>query len=104
MMNGLSAMQRKEFVEQMQNVRIETIHNSLNNNEITFESQPTFVDVSFPVVALAGGKEQNDILVSIKKMVGINPNCRYEIWDKAVHNIPPMFAKMFNKLISDMVL
>ncbi len=26
-------------------------------------------------------------------MAEINPNCRCEIWDKAAHNIPPMFAK-----------
>lgn len=103
MLNGLPTMQRKEFVEQMQNVKIETIRNSVNNG-ITFESQPAFADVPFPVVALAGGKEQKDILDSVKKMSEINPNCRYEIWDKAAHNIPPMFAKRFNKLISDMAL
>lgn len=103
MMNGLPAMQRKEFVKQMQNVKIETICNSVNNG-ITFESQPAFSDVPFPVVALAGEKEQKDILDSVRKMSEINPNCRYEIWDKAAHNIPPMFAKRFNKLISDMAL
>lgn len=53
---------------------------------------------------MAGGKEQKDILDSVREMTEINPNCRYEIWDKAAHNIPPMFAKRFNKLISDMVL
>lgn len=103
MMNGLPAKQRKEFVKQMQNVKVETIRNSVYNG-ISFESQPAFADVPFPVVALAGGKEQKDILDSVKKMSEINPNCRYEIWDKAAHNIPPKFAKRFNKLISDMAL
>lgn len=103
MMNGLPTVQRKEFVEQMQNVKIETIRNSVNNG-ITFESNHAFADAPFPIVALAGGKEQKDITDSVKKMSEINPNCRYEIWDKAAHNIPPMFAKRFNKLISDMAL
>jgi fructose-bisphosphate aldolase class 1 len=97
-MNGLPSMQRKEFVEQMQKVKIETIQNSVDNG-ITFESVPSFVNVSVPIVVLAGGKEQKEVQDSVKKMSEINPNCRYEIWDKAAHNIPPVFAKRFNGLI-----
>ena len=99
MMNGLPSAQRKEFVNQMQAVKIETIRNSVDNG-ITFESEPSFADVNVPVIALAGSKEQNDVVESVKMMAGINKNCRYEIWDKAAHNIPPMFAKRFNQLIS----
>jgi pimeloyl-ACP methyl ester carboxylesterase len=98
LMNGLPSMQRKEFVEQMQKVKIETIQNSVYNG-ITFESVPSFVNVSVPIVALAGGKEQKEVKDSVKKMSEINPNCRYEIWDKAAHNIPPVFAKRFNGVI-----
>ena len=68
-------------------------------NGITIDSVPQFADVSIPVVALAGKKEQAEILNSIKKMAEINMNCRFEIWDKAGHNIPPLFAKRFNELI-----
>ena len=102
MMNGLPAPQRKEFVKQMQNVKIETIRNAVNNG-ITIESVPKFSEVSFPVVALAGSKEGEEVISSIKRMSEINSHCRYEIWEKAAHNIPPVFAKRFNKLISDMV-
>lgn len=102
-MNGLPSAQRKEFVNQMQNVKIETVRNSVNNG-ITFGSVAEFADVAFPVVALAGGKEQKSILESVKKMSEVNQNCRYEIWDKAAHNIPPMFSKRFNKLISETAL
>ena len=96
--NGLPPKACKEFVLQMQNVKEETIHNIVYNG-ITIDSVPKFADVSIPVIALAGEKEQAEILNSIKKMAEINENCRFEIWDKAGHNIPPLFAKKFNKLI-----
>lgn len=97
-MNGLPREQRKEFVEQMQKVSIETIRNSVDNG-ITLESVSGFDTVSIPVVALAGGKEQNMVRDSVEKMSRINDNCTYEIWEKAAHNIPPVFAKQFNELI-----
>jgi len=102
MMNGLPREPRKKFVHQMQNVKIDTIRNSVNNG-ITFESEPDFAKVPIPIIALAGGKEQKEVMDSVKRMAEINPNCRCEIWDKAAHNIPPMFAKRFNQLILDTV-
>lgn len=97
-MNGLPPKACKEFVLQMQNVEEETIHNIVYNG-ITIDSVPKFADISIPLVALAGEKEQDEILNSVKKMAEINKNCRFEIWDKAGHNIPPLFAKKLNKLI-----
>lgn len=102
MMNGLPSTQRKEFVEQMQNVKLETIRNSVDNG-ITFDNIPGYVNVNFPVIALAGGKEQQDVKDSVRRMAELNTNCRYEIWKKAAHNIPPMFSKRFNKLILETV-
>jgi len=101
-MNGLPAPQRKIFVKQMQKVKRETIRNVVNNG-ITIESVPKFAKVPFPIVALAGGKEQKEVTDSVKRMSEINSHCRYEIWERAAHNIPPVFAKRFNTLISDMV-
>lgn len=98
MMNGLPKEQRKEFVEQMQRVSIETIRNSVDNG-ITLESVSGFDTVTIPVVALAGGKEQSIVKDSVEKMSRMNEHCSYEIWDKAAHNIPPLFAKQFNELI-----
>lgn len=98
MMNGLPSAQRKEFVMQMQNVKEETVRNIVYNG-ITIESVPGFINVSIPVIALAGEKEQKEVKDSVKKMSEINPNCRYEIWAKAGHNIPPLFAEKFNGLI-----
>ena len=81
MMNELPLLQRKEFVRQMQQVKIETIRNSVDNG-ITFDSVPGFENVDFPVIALAGGKEQQSVLDSVKRMAETNNNCRYEIWKK----------------------
>ena len=97
-MNGLPPKACKEFVLQMQNVSEETMHNVVYNG-ISLESVPQFADVKIPVVALAGGKEQDEVYNSVKQMAQMNRNCRYEIWKKAGHNIPPLFAKKFNELI-----
>ena len=98
LMNGLPRAARKEFVGHMQNVKAETIRSSVDNG-ITFESVPGFAEVDFPIIALAGGKEQEGVRESVRKMSGLNGNCRYEIWEKAAHNIPPVFAERFNGLI-----
>ena len=98
LMNGLPKAQRKEFVEQMQKVSIETVRNSVDNG-ITLESVKGFENVKIPLYALAGEKEQIEVTESVKAMAEKNPNCRYEIWEKAAHNIPPLFYKRFNELI-----
>lgn len=102
MMNGLPPKQRKEFVAQMQNVKEETVRNIVYN-EITIGSVPKFAEVSIPVVSLAGGKEQKEVQDSVRKLAEMNPNCVCEIWEKAGHNIPPLFAKRFNELIRAML-
>ena len=92
LVNGMNKEMRQEFVNQMQQVSIETVTHVVDNN-ITLESQPDFSDANIPILALAGGKEQMEVTESVKKMSKINPNCQYEIWSKAAHNIPPMYSK-----------
>ena len=99
LVNGLPKAQRIEFVEQMGKVKEETVRNIVYNN-ITLE---TARNITIPMIALAGGKEQAEVTDSVKKMAEMNPNCRYEIWKKAAHNIPPLFHKRFNKLIDDFI-
>lgn len=101
-MNGLPKNQRKEFVNQMQKVTIKTVRNSVDNG-ITLDSVEGFEKVSIPIVALAGGKEQNEVKDSVKLMAEKNQNCTYEIWQKAAHNIPPVYAKQLNELIIKVV-
>lgn len=101
-MNGLPAKQRKEFVRQMQEVTPDTVRSSVDNG-ITLDSIKGFENVDIPVVALAGSKEQAEVRNSVIGMAEKNPRCRYEIWDKAAHNIPPMFSGRFNELICDMI-
>lgn len=98
MMNGLNPAQRKDFVRQMQNLKLETTRNAVDNG-ITFESVQGFSEVTIPIIALAGSKEQKEVKDSVKKMAELSTGCRYEIWDKAAHNIPLLFAKKFNSLI-----
>lgn len=100
MMCGLPPKQTREFVGHMQQVTPETIRHAVDNG-ISLDSVSGFEQVSFPVVALAGGLEEDAVKDSIKTLAAQNPNCRYEIWDKAGHNIPPLHYKRFNKLICD---
>ncbi len=102
MMNGLPPKACKEFISQMQRVKEETVHNVVYNG-ITIESVPKFSNVTIPVIALVGEKEQSEIHQSVQKMAEMNPICRVEIWKKANHNIPPIFAKKFNDLICSVV-
>lgn len=97
-LNGMTAPQRKEFVGQMQQVQLQTIRNSVDNG-ITTTSEPSFSEADIPILVLAGGKEQDEVKQSAVKLSEINPHCRYEIWEKAAHNIPPMFAKKLNPLL-----
>ena len=93
--NGLPKEKRKEFVEQTMRVKEETIRNIVDNG-ITLE---TARGITLPMIALAGGKEQTEVTDSVKKLTEMNPECRYEIWEKAAHNIPPLFYKRFNDLL-----
>ena len=103
MMNGMFSLKvRRDFVEQMQNVTEETIRNIVYNN-ITLDSVPNFENITIPITVLVGGKEQQILLEGAKEMAKKNSNCKYEIWEKAGHNIPPMFAKRFNALICSVV-
>lgn len=95
--NGLSPKQRDEFIMQMQNVREETVRNMVYNN-ITLDSVPEFSHISTPIIALAGVKEQSELTESVRRMSEMNVNCKFEIWDKAGHNIPQL-SKRFNQLI-----
>ena len=97
-MNGLPKQAREEFVESMQLVSEETVLNCVKNG-ISFDTCGGFSSCDVPVLALAGGKEHLAVQNSVKHMAEINPNCRYQIWDKAKHNIPPVFAKKFNETI-----
>ena len=101
-MNGLPPEQRKEFVEQMQHVKEETVRNVVFNG-ITLESLSGVANISVPVIALAGAKEEDAVKDSVKELSRMTPSCKYEIWDKAGHNIPPLFSKRFNDLICTMM-
>ena len=51
----------------------------------------------------AAAKEQKEVHDSVRKMSEMNPVCKHEIWDKAGHNIPPLFADKFNELICSLI-
>ena len=86
----------------MQHVKEETVRNVVFSG-ITLESLSRFSNISVPVIALAGAKEEDVVKDSVKELSRMNPSCKYEIWDKARHNIPPLFAKRFIDLIVSVI-
>lgn len=102
LVNGLPKEQRREFVEQIQNLKIETVRNAIDN-KITFETLKGFENVSIPMIALAGGKEPKEVAEGLNKLAELNPNCNSMIWEKAAHNIPPVFYKKFNELLCELI-
>jgi len=102
MMNGLPRAARKEFVDQMQKVSVETVDNVVLNG-ITLDSVKDFESADLPVIALAGAREQRVIHDSVRGMAERGKDCHYEIWKNAAHNIPPVFHKKFNALLCEFV-
>lgn len=96
LMNGMPKPQRKEFVQQMQQVSEETQTNMVHNG-ITLDTVPGFKDASFPILVLAGAKEQQSMLDSVQALAEMNPHCTTEVWERAAHNIPPVFYRQFNE-------
>ena len=95
---GVPGEQRREFVRNMQNVSAETVRNSVDNGiELTDE----FRDIPVPVMALCGGREPDGVVSSVRGVGALNPLCQAQVWPKAAHNIPPMFAREFNRLLGD---
>lgn len=102
MMNRLPRKQRKEFIKQMQNVKEETIRNSVING-IDFNSLSEFKNLSIPMIALAGDKEENAIKNSVVKLNQMNNKCKCLTFENAGHNIPTVFYKDLNNLIIDFI-
>lgn len=98
LINGMPKLQRTEFIDAMQLVSEKTVRNCVDNG-ISFDYVRGFEECKVPTLVIAGSKEQEDVVNSVKYMAEINACCNYEIWEKAAHNIPPVFAKRFNKKI-----
>ena len=97
--NGLPKAARKEFAESMQLVSETTVRNCVDNG-ISIDTEPDFAACPVPMLALAGEKEPADIQASARRLAELNENCRCEIWEKAGHNIPPLFARRFNERVT----
>lgn len=100
MLNGFQKKQRKEFVAHMQAEQEQTVRNCVLNG-ITLDTVSGFKNADFPILAIAGEKEQIEVRQSVKELAKLNLNCKYEIWEKAAHNIPPVFYKKFNECIEN---
>lgn len=102
LMNGFSKEARADFAETMQMVSLQTTRNAVDN-KITPEHLPGFASVNVPMIAMVGGKEVKEAKDSARWLAETNPNCTCEVWEKAGHNIPILFAKEFNGKLQNCV-
>ena len=93
---GLSREKRIELVNSTQSISEQTVKACVDNG-ISLESPPRFSFVSTPVLAIAGKKEPEDIILSVKKLSEMNSSFAYELWERARHNIPTMCAKRLKR-------
>ena len=97
-LNGIPKALRKDFSRQIQAETPETIHNVVYNG-ISLDGSASRLRV--PVLALAGEREPDVMRSSVEALAEASPCCRYEIWEKAGHNIPMRFPDRFNQMLCD---
>ena len=97
-LSGVPRNIRKGFVDQMRNMKKETIVNAMNNG-VCFDTVKGFPDAAFQIVVVVGGKEHDVVKESAKKLCALNSNCSYVEYEEAAHNVPTKFSDQFNSLI-----
>ncbi len=97
---GLDKDERKEHEEYCKNVSMNTLLASIDNG-LQLEDFPEYSTVKIPMLALCGIKEPLDIRKSVRALSKQNPNCAYDMWDGAAHNIPIKFDKRLNKTVEE---
>lgn len=100
---GLDKDERMENAEFCKNVNMNTLLASIDNG-IQLADYPEYNDISGkPMLALCGIKETVDIRKSVRALSQQNPNCSYDMWDGAAHNIPFKYASRLNKTVEEFV-
>lgn len=97
---GLDKNERQEHEEYCKNVSMNSILAAIDNG-LQLDDYPSYDSVDMPLLALCGIKETLDIRKSVRDLARRNPNCEYDMWDGAAHNIPFKFASRFNKTVEE---
>lgn len=71
------------------------------NDGVYINKYKEFEEVNIPMLAVCGGKESNDLIISVKYLEKINPNCKAMILDKFNHDIPFKNPEIFSKILVD---
>lgn len=66
---------------------------------VDIEKYPQFADVKVPMLALAGEKEDRDLMVESTLRLGrMNPWCTAQVWPGHAHDIPSVRPEEFNRV------
>ncbi len=97
--NGLNANQAKEFIQNMQDHQLESTVQMIGQ-KIEMKDYPDFCKIDVPIVAVAGAKEDFDMIQSVKQLAEKGKDCKGEIWEGAAHNIPSLFRAKLNERLT----
>jgi pimeloyl-ACP methyl ester carboxylesterase len=97
---GLNKEQFEECFEYYRKMTKENLVAYIKDG-IDIKNHPEFKDVKIPMLVLAGEKEDREMITSVNYLGEINPNCKVEIWEKYMHDIPFKNPEKFNKVIVD---
>lgn len=98
--SGLGKDERREHAEFCKTVKMKSILASIDNG-LLLEDFPQYSELQMPLMAICGMKEPTDTRKTVRDLARRNPNCTYDMWDGAGHNIPFKCAARLNKTIEE---
>lgn len=97
---GLTGEDKKLHTEYCMEQNVNNLAAAADNG-IDIEKYPEYSQLEMPILALCGLKEEMEIRNSVRALCKNNPNCSYDMWDGAGHNLPYKCAARLNKVIDE---
>lgn len=100
---GMNKEQKKIFMEYCQNISEENLINMAKQG-VNIEDYNEYRDLTIPILALAGSKENEEVCESVELLEKLNPEyCKAQIIDKHAHDIPFNKSGIFNTLLINFI-
>lgn len=98
---GMDQVQKKDFITYCQNTTKENLI-AMAECGINIKDYNEYRDLTIPILALAGSKENEEVRESVKLLEKLNPeHCVAKILEKHAHDIPYNKSGLFNSILLD---
>lgn len=95
---GMDPQTTADFLRQTKQNRKDN-YDAYSWDGVDIEKYPQFSDVRVPMLALAGEKENKDVMVeSVLRLGRMNPMCASQVWPGHAHDIPYVRPEEFNRV------